>query len=388
MCIPYPTLKEVWMMAVISKNLPIGFNALPERAELPKFKNLTKTISNNLHLNGLIDPDYQSHIVARSIVVAALIAGVVALAILALEAPLISTLIQSVSWVNIGIGIGSFALLATGAGFVIHRVCHLKDKLIKVPGSFHGDSGWHSALLERGDHRYRALIDTSTLEEGSGKAFVYAYKSIDEHYNVSFVVTIVTPIHLLSSLAYSVARLAVVPLYILGCLCIEKVKGSPLFSENSAHSIERAFTLWDIPDQMGKTGLRILKAPFYATALIFAALYSFIDPLNGRKLGAGIERDWNEGLSRAQGFGIATGPQPLFKPEGGGNPSDLGQNVVYLAACWQPIAMASYKKGLIERVVSLTRAVNSSKGHEYILYTHEDCRQKHNALVAQMSESE
>ncbi|MCH9625911.1 MAG: hypothetical protein S4CHLAM123_10960 [Chlamydiales bacterium] len=370
------------MIAVISKSLPIGFNALPECAALSKFEDLTKKISNNLHLNDSINPDYQSHIVVRSVAVVALITGIVVMTIFSLQVPLLSTMIQSISWVHMGIGIASFALLAIGAGFVIHRVCHLEDKLIKAPGSFHGDSGWRSALLERSDHRYRALIDTSTLERGDGEAFVYAYKSIDEHYNVSFVVTIVTPIHLLGSLAYSVARLAVVPLYIVGCLCIEKVKGSALFSE------DRAFTLWDIPDQMKKTGLRILKAPFYATALIFASLYSFIDPLNGRKLGAGIERDWNEGLSRAEGFGAATGAQPLFKPEGWGSPSDLGQNVVYLAACWQPIAMASYKKGLIERVVSLTRAVNPSKGREYTLYTHEDCRQKHNALVAQMLESE
>lgn len=212
--------------------------------------------------------------------------------------------------------------------------------------------------------RFNVHVDKSTLDEsGSGKAYCYNIKECGEHYFVSFEITFIgTPVYLVATVAYNLIRAVIVPFYVLFQYLTEKCKGKP-------HGHEREFKPIDIPTQFILSLWRAIQAPFYALAFFLAGLYSFFDPMGGRKLGASIERDWNGGVSLAEGYWSIQGSQKLWRFEGGGGPKGLGRNGFYLAGCWQPAGVIEYKNQEIQASCWLPLAVDPMRGNFDTYYT-------------------
>lgn len=372
-----------------SPGLPEGWSQVPS---IPEDKRLaTATLSGDIQTNisfrkGM-PAEYHANVGVRILVIALLVLGIWA-GVMALQGTLASfpqnfvRFFQNVNWNQAGIVLGAFTVLTVGAAILIYKVKHQQDPHTgKDSGGFTGDATWISAIYHSLKHEVCAgYIDTATLNaEGDGHAFMYVLKDEQNHYTVSATVFAMTPVHMVAAVAYNVIRTAVIPFYILGCLVYESCTGNEIEKD-------RPFTLTDIPLEMAKSIWRIVKAPFYAVAFMYAALYSLIDPLNGRKLGSYLERDWNEGVTRAEGYWSLGGPQPLWHWEGSGTPSGLGKNGFYLAGCWQPIARVKYDKGVMT-AESLSHAVDPSKGQIYAIYDPAFTAKQHKQKVAELQQA-
>ncbi len=111
------------------------------------------------------------------------------------------------------------------------------------------------------------------------------------------------PIYISAVIIYNSLRLLIMPFYILAQIVRERNL------ENGLYPAERKFSFSDIPKQMALSIGRIIIAPFYGIAMLFASIYSWIDPLNGIKLGSAIEHDWNVQVPmRNSGCGLQTVP--------------------------------------------------------------------------------
>ncbi|MCH9626610.1 MAG: hypothetical protein S4CHLAM2_02360 [Chlamydiales bacterium] len=274
---------------------------------------------------------------------------------------------QSLNWAYVGIGFAGFVVLSIGATVVIRRVLSLQNRITDHNiGKMTGGEHWVSASFKRDKDSFNCpgYIDSSTLDaSGSGQAFFYIQKEVSNEYGVATMMFALTPLHVAAAMSYNVARAVLIPFYLLGCLATEACLGKALFEG------QRRFEWRDIPGQVEASLERVVKAPFYGMALMYASLYVLVDPLNGRKLGTCIESDWNGGLTRAEGFWSVGGPQALWRPEGGGGPEKLGQNGFFAAGCWAPLAVVTYANGKVTQATSLSRAVNPTRGHQYILTT-------------------
>jgi hypothetical protein len=204
-------------------------------------------------------------------------------------------------------------------------------------------------------------IDRSTLDaQGNGKAYLYRVKECQDHYSVSGVVAVVgTPPYLIGVIAYNLIRAVIAPLYVLVQLFRERILGG------KPHEGEHPFKLSDLPREFIRSIRRAVVAPFYALAYLFAALYSLVNPMGGRKLAAAIERDWNEGVSLAEGFWSVKGEMIHWHFEGRGGPKGLGRNGFYLAGCWQPLGIAEFKEGLIVTAHRLAYTVKAEGERPY-----------------------
>ncbi len=287
---------------------------------------------------------YHAYPALRGLAVTAAIVGI-AVAILASNGQLATFPQTAMNWFSnlnmhhVVMGLTGAAILSCGAGIVINRAVH-KEGVGALSGSDHWVSAYYSVQGRRGGAP--GYIDTSRLDATqSGEALYYGYKPMLAHYYVSLVVAALTPLHIVASVAYNVLRAAIIPFYIMGCMAIEKFRGGALFAN------QRAFEWNDIPKQIDASIRRAVKAPFYGVAQMFAGVFSFIDPLNGRKLGAEIELAWNEGVTRSEGWWSIAGPQSLWRFEGGGGPETLGRNGFYAAGCWTPMARVTYVNGAI-----------------------------------------
>ena len=370
--------------------LPKEFKQIPDSKLIDSNQHdvvdLTQQISDLRKIYSYLPQTYQAHSSVRVVFIALFVVALT-VGMLALTGNLTSFpekflhFIQNANWSHITTGVVLFAMLAGGAALIIHRAIYQKDRLTQTDiGKMRGDEHWVSAVYTADDGYYhKGYIDTSTLDkEGTGTAFMYAYKDEGNNNSVNLAVFLFSPLHMIGAIVYNLLRLVVIPFYILGCLLVERAKNTVV------HPEDRAFRLSDIPKEWGNSILRVVKAPFYCLALMFVAIYAFFDHLNGRKLGSYIERDWNEGLTRAEGFWSVQFAQSLWRYEGGGAPNYLGRNGFYLAGCWQPIAVVYYEKGKIVKACSLSRAVNPEKGKAYTILTSELLIQKHNALVEQL----
>lgn len=312
------------------------------------------------------------------------------------------------------IALGVTVILVTGAAIIIHRACHKREDLLerrRLKVTVENEAvprycGHISELTDlkgkictiektqtvlekapkRGaisnleDHLETVLVkneghwdpgetadmyvDTSTLDEAkkNGKAYLYVHKDVGGHYMVSSIVAFFgTPIILIGMIVYNVIRAVIAPFYILFQWLRERITGETLYPQ------ARQFKLLDAAKAFVQAIWAIVKAPFYAVAFILAGIYSLVNPMGGRKLGAAIERDWNEGLSLAEGFWSVGGGQKLFGNLY--NPDRRGAFGYFIAGCWQPTGVVEYKNGKIIDAYWLPKAVIPDFGASYQIQT-------------------
>ncbi len=264
-----------------------------------------------------------------------------------------------VNW-KTGIILGSVGLLISGATFIIYRVTLGK-------GKFWGDQHYKPVVLRQAlipgkervrwnqhMHPHKQLVDYSRLENGTGQTTAVERKE-GEHDLISFAALIIAPIQTVASVAYNAIRFCVVPFYILFRMAQEAITGKPSFEG------QRKFKLVDIPKQMALSIYWAVRAPFYGLAYIFAIIYSFIDPMGGRKAGGLVTNEWMEGVDRWKSVWICI-PMDGYKWEGGGGPEKLGYQAYYLTGCWMPWATVEVTDEAI------TRAYYPGEIFEYDIY--------------------
>lgn len=270
------------------------------------------------------------------------------------------------------IGGGIITVLSFGTGLVLWKAKRGDDRLLNGPISHRTNVEAEPivrAVYEYQAQRHRCYIDKSSLDAtGTGKAFLYPLKSPSDHYITSTMVFLTTPIYTAQTMLYHACRIVPIFLFTLGCWVIERFRTDPLFGE-------RKFRLMDVVKQPALSLWHIVKAPFYGLAYMCAMIYSLGDPVKGRILGAKIERDWNEGRCRAQGYWSVRGPQRLWSWTALG-PDDLGQFNFFLAGCHQPIGVVEYRNGVV--VVgsgkSLSEATRPGSGSTYEIYPEQELR--------------
>lgn len=360
------------------------------------------------------------------IVVAAVIIGIAALVFMLVGAfngmslsDYFMNWVQHITFQQGMIALGVTVVLFTGAALVIHRASHKREHLLErrqLKVTLHNEKNGHSATHycghiselpvlndykivkiektqnvlgkapKRGaisnleDHLETVLvkcegvyepgetadmyIDTSTLDEAkkNGKAYLYIRKDVGGHYMVSSIVAFFgTPIIFIGMIVYNVIRAVIAPFYILVQWLRERITGETLYPQ------ARQFKLLDVGKAFVQAIWAVVKAPFYAVAFILAGIYSLFNPMGGRKLGAAIERDWNEGLSLSEGFWSVGGGQKLF-----GNlysPDRRGAFGYFIAGCWQPTGVAEYKDGKIIDAYWLPKAVIPGLGKPFQIQT-------------------
>jgi hypothetical protein len=373
--------------------LPREFKAIPEveitAGNEKNVEELTSQLKEIRSLYGVLPERTPSCSLVRGIVCVLLIAGIAAAIISQIGWTTFSQnfiqFFHNINWLHVGIGVAFFTVLTIGAVIVIRHVMQQKDPITKHDiGKMTGDDHWVPAFYtsDRSKHGSLGYIDKSTLDEdGNGQAFMYIYKDPANHYGVCLAMLATSIPHGVAAIVYNLLRLVIIPFYILVRLALYPVLGYPKKEGERFH-------LSDIPEEWVKTLFRLAKAAFFTLAVIFAALYAFIDPLNGRKLGSYLEREWNEGVTRAEGFWSVGGPQRLWKGiEGWGARSFLGKNGFYAAGCWQPIAVVFYKNGVLQNEGwSLSKAVDSTKGEIYRIYTKERFAKAYNRIIKELEE--
>ena len=251
-----------------------------------------------------------------------------------------------VTW-KTGVILGSVGLLLGGTTFIIYRVTRGK-------GKFWGDSHYKPVVLKQsripGKERihwdskmqpHRQLVDTSLLEDGTGTTNAVERKG-GEHDLISFTTLVVAPIQTVCAVAYNAIRFCIIPFYILGRMAQEA------YTDKPACGSDHKFKLIDIPKQMGLSLYWAARAPFYGIAYTIATLYSFIDPMGGRKLGQLVTNEWMEGIDRLNSVWTCEKVDG-YKWEGGGGADQLGKQAYFWTGCWMPWATVEMDKGAITR---------------------------------------
>lgn len=272
------------------------------------------------------------------------------------------------------IGISVTAVLICGTGFVIYRARSQEDRHAhaKIFPSANFNDHIEEAIFEyKKEARNReggvedksywgqAYLDKSTLDaHGSGKAFLYGVKECGDHYTVSTLVPLLTPIYTVCSVAYHAIRMVIVPFWVLVNYAVEACLNRPVLGK------KERYKLVDVVLEPCKSLRQVVTSPFYGLAFMAAGIYSLVNPMGGRVLGAKIERDWNGGATRAEGYWSVGGPQREW------NFGNLDMNF-FLAGCWQPIGIVDYVEGKIAEGsgMSLSRMVNENSGHQYSVYS-------------------
>ncbi|MFN0065709.1 MAG: hypothetical protein ACKVOH_05685 [Chlamydiales bacterium] len=281
-----------------------------------------------------------------------------------------------VAW-KLAVGVGSLAITILGVSAIMYKAIHGRDPFLDAHGhdlkrgrgKFWGDDHWQRVILQgRGDLYSHQLIDTSTLKDGNGIA--YSYFAKDEacaSNSISFTCVITTPIYVGGTMVYNAIRAIVVPIFVLLVYVRERISAC-IYGEEHGYQFattqgERKFSFTDIPKQFAISMWRVVRAPFYGLAYLLAHIYTWMDPVNGRKLVSNIERDWNDGTIRENSFWIAGGFQKGFKWEGGFGPKGLGTDGGYAPGCYQPGAILVFNAGII------TSAKPMHEGYDLRAYT-------------------
>jgi len=223
--------------------------------------------------------------------------------------------------------VSSISVTTVAVAIIFHKATRGRDSAYdklkeihgEVPGrgKLWGDKHWVPIKLGRGGYRQNDyILDTSTLKDGNGACFAYNHKPCT-----------------MSELIAAESALLGAPLYI-PAVAIYNLLAWPLAAyKNKTNPIrELAKSLW-----------RVVQSPFYGLAYFIAQLYVFIDPPNGRKVVAGIERDWNRGALVENSFWIANGANRYNPDKKTG--MDLGReghSGFYIEGCFQPVAVLQF----------------------------------------------
>jgi hypothetical protein len=231
------------------------------------------------------------------------------------------------------------------------KITHLIER---KPGIYEGSSHYRRVEFREKDkegitHNIEGYADYSGLdEEGSGLAPIYAYQAPMQNETVSILVI---PGSIIRGAVGMVSNaLLIVPLffYHLFGYAYEKTTQKYIFSE------EQQFKKEYILLQPCAAMWEVVRAPFYATAVIMAAVHAaLIDPVNGRVLQQRIEEEWNfNPIANAstpinRGSGILIGTAAHHKFFGGGFPEHVNANNLYVAPCRQIQGYVEKKDGRI-----------------------------------------
>ncbi len=374
---------------------PIWPNQWTPPDEVPPGKvnqvsDLTGQIETNRRLYWQLPSEYHARPIVRVIASIVVIVGF-AIMLMALNHTL-SSFPQNCAHFfqhNWGYVVGGIVLLVPltgGAMMVIRHVIHKQDYRITEQGigKLTGDDHWVAAMYTTKDNGgMPGYIDTSTVDgNGDGKAFFYAHKQEMDHYQVCLAVIAFTPVHVVGAIAYNILRLFIMPLYIGGCIIRDLFRDPP---KNDKEAKLR-FRATDIIHEGKRSLSQMASAIFYGWGIILAALYAFADPLNGRKLGAYLEWEWNQGVTRAEGYWSVGGPQDLFEFEGSGVRGRLGRTGFFIAGCWQPMGVVEIRNHkIVSEGTSLSRAVNPKEGSEYTFHTAKKLTANHSEYIKDLN---
>ncbi|MCP5469811.1 MAG: hypothetical protein H7A36_04825 [Chlamydiales bacterium] len=247
---------------------------------------------------------------------------------------------------KIGVLLDSLIGVAIPVGYIFYRAIYgehnfdkidLKIKLQsgRIPtfphaGKFTSDDHWQRVIVKGSGSLDEAInIDLSTLnKEQSGWCLGYIAKDgFAESGGVAFAALETVIPYTALRMAWNGVRTIAAPIYLAW-------KGR-----------------WrEIPKEVGRSLFSIVRAPFYAIAYTLGALYMYVDPPNGRKLLANIERDWNWGEPCETGCWSVRGRQHDF---------DLGlKTPFYALGCLQPKAIFNVEKGEITYAAPIHGAYN------------------------------
>ncbi len=221
--------------------------------------------------------------------------------------------------------VSSISVTAVVLAIIFHKATRGKDSAYdklntihdQVPGrgKFWGDQHWVPIKITRGNDRAANdfILDTSTLDNnGKGACFAYNHKPCSMAEVIAVETALAVPIYIP---AVAIYHLLAWP------LAAYKNKTNPIC-------------------ELGKSLWRVVQSPFYGLAYFIALLYVLIDPRNGRKLAANIERDWNKGALLENSCWIANGSHKYNADKQTG--MDLGRNNhggFYITGCFQPVAV-------------------------------------------------
>ena len=244
--------------------------------------------------------------------------------------------------------VGSITVTGVALAIIFHRATRGKDSAHEKLKELHGDAPgrgklWgdrHWVPIKLGGQGISAnnILDTSTLVDGTGVCFAYE----DKPKGMGEMIAGITAIH-------------GAPLYIPAVAIYQAVTWPLAAYKNGTNPVK----------ELGKSVWRIIQSPFYGLAYFIAQLWVFVDPPNGRKIIAGIERDWNSGALVENSCWIANG----YHSYGDGRGMDLGReghSGFYIEGCFQPTAVLTFEKGVCTKAKSTNgfANLNVSRGWE------------------------
>lgn len=273
-----------------------------------------------------------------------------------------------------------FLILSLGAGLIFYFLHKKNDIFLENPNSpFIERVVIKTTLLgqffnTRKYKVYSCILDISTLDK-NGDGICLAYYEVHhrgdskkkklrlpsvcnnmEHRVTSIFAILVLPFVTLCSIIYNSVRLICVPVYVLGCLLRQGVH------KGAKRQEEPKFELFDVVCETISSLKRIIKAPFYATAMFFALVYSLIYVRSGRILAGIVERNWNENVYISSGFQQAFAHK-YWEWEGGCRPKRLGKNGYYIMGCVQPRYVFSVKNW---KIIEGKRMFNTISGEKFL----------------------
>ncbi|MEZ5314753.1 MAG: hypothetical protein R3E91_00855 [Chlamydiales bacterium] len=298
-------------------------------------------------------------------------AAAASLVIIGVCALIVNSLHQSgfsISWGHIkpgslAIGLGISTLSIGGAAWIVHRACNKVDPLVHKKIFKHLTSekllyfsieGGKESKVEDGDKRKNKtrLVDLSTLNKNqSGIVYFYQAKPWDQYYQINTIVILTAPIYIACSIAYHVIRMAIIPFWVATHLAIEACLNRPTLGKPSRYKMR------DLVEQPLRSFKQIILSPSYGLAYMVAAIYSLVHPRQGAILLSKIERDWNQGASRAEGYWSVGGPQRLWTF------ANLEWNF-FVPGCYQPQGSIRIKNNKIVEGKSLSKMVNEKSGYD------------------------
>lgn len=206
----------------------------------------------------------------------------------------------------------------------------------------------------RHSHLLRAFEGWADLSAKDSEGYVplYRVRNCADSVKLSVAAFFATPIYAVLTVAYHVARIAIVSLYLFGRIFYDGIK------EGSFSLASKRFC--QIFEQAWLSLSTILRTPFCATGFMLGHLanicfdparYKIGDGLNGKKFAAMCERFWNRDIPIDLSMDVyGNFKKGRYAFEGAGDPDKLGSSGFYLTGCMQPFALAKLdeKDALIE----------------------------------------